>query len=188
MIYQSTYWKEELFRNAKWLVESLDKKRWTGRGFSKLEKSIMISAYAIRKLHEASKIPPVFMEKDITVGLFNRSDSLMDTLNNHHIEKHYDLSKENATSIKIKYLFNQIIHSYIFCPFFDDQNQFNSILINSDRSRNRGLYNVKLKKLIDIIMYISNGNMTFLKFRRVDGQFIMTESVYESSSNLSDIS
>lgn len=187
MINESLYWKEELFRNARWLVEALNKKRWTERSFSKLEKSIMISAYAIRKLNEASKVPSEYMEKDIPVGLFYRKKSFMDKLNNHSIEKHYELSNEEVSSIKVKHLFNQIIHSYIFCPVLEEQNQLTGILINSDKTCKHRLYNVQIKKLIDIIMYISNGNMTSAKFTKIDGQFVMSEVVYESSVNLSDI-
>lgn len=149
MINESLYWKEELFRNARWLVEALNKKRWTERSFSKLEKSIMMSAYAIRKLNEASKVPPEYMEKDISVGLFNRKKSVMDKLNNHSIEKHYELSNGKVSSIKVKYLFNQIIHSYIFCPVFEEKNRLSGILINSDKSCKHGLYNVQIKKKID---------------------------------------
>lgn len=50
------YWKEELFRNAKWLVESLSKKRWIDRSFARLEKCLMLSAYPLRKLAESKKI------------------------------------------------------------------------------------------------------------------------------------
>jgi len=140
MINESQYWKEELFRNARWLVDSLNKKRWTERSFSKLEKSVMISAYAIRKLNEASKVPPEYMEKTISVGLFSRNKTVMDKLNNHDIQKHYNLADSIKTSLKIRELFNQIIHSYIFCPVFEGSNKLIGILINSDNTRNKGVY------------------------------------------------
>ena len=76
MIFNSEYWKEELFHNARWLCDSINKKRWNSRSWGKLEKTIMISFYSIRKLSEAKKIPKEYLEKKIEVTKYPKSDCI----------------------------------------------------------------------------------------------------------------
>ena len=57
MISDSFPWREELLRVAGRLEKRKAQRRWTERTMFLVERDIMISAYAIRKLKEANKIP-----------------------------------------------------------------------------------------------------------------------------------
>ena len=111
----------------------------------------------------------------------------MDKFNWHHLKKHYDFDCSKKSTIKISYLLNQIIHSYIFCPMFDDKKNITNLLINSDVTKNKILYSISFKKVIDIIMFISNGDMFSCKITRKDGKYLESDIIYESSIKLTDI-
>lgn len=189
MIYESIYWKEELYRNAKWLVEALSKKRWNNRSFAKLEKCLMLSAYSLRKLSESKKTPPKFMDKMIRISYYPRiKDSSLDIFNNHKLERHYRLDKRKETNISVRTLLNQVIHSYIFLPVFESNSGgITDILLNSDKTRKELLYSVNYKKIIDLIMYISNGDMVVCNYRRNGEDFELVDTIYKSSLSLEAI-
>jgi hypothetical protein len=56
MIWESHYWKEELFRHARRIRRLQSLKRWGNRSTAGLEKGLMIGFYSIRKLIEAHTV------------------------------------------------------------------------------------------------------------------------------------
>jgi hypothetical protein len=56
MIWESSFWKEELFRNASRIRKRQLLKRWTERSSAGLERDVMTGFYSIRELIEAHKI------------------------------------------------------------------------------------------------------------------------------------
>ena len=55
MIYESYYWKNELYNNYRCLVRFMNLKRTRDESFGNMEKAIMMSTYIIRKLNDAEK-------------------------------------------------------------------------------------------------------------------------------------
>lgn len=184
MIYESQYWKEDLHRNARWLVEALSKKRWTSRSLSKLEKSIMISAYAIRKLNESSRILDSLLKQEIKIGIYEKKQFRINKFNYYNIEKHYDLENMKIGRMNIGKLLNQIIHSYIFIPAFDEKGMISKILINSDYTKEKSLYSVEYRSLIDIIMNNSTGSLLVYRCDIRNGNFTLIDTIYESNKTI----
>ena len=56
MIFESSYWKDELLRAASFLREKQSQKQWRGESYAKVEQKVMISFYSIRKLMDARKL------------------------------------------------------------------------------------------------------------------------------------
>lgn len=65
MIYESYYWKKELYSSFLVLAKFKQLKRPNELSYVKAEKALMIGAYIIRKLDEAQKIPPEILEKKV---------------------------------------------------------------------------------------------------------------------------
>ena len=60
MIWESAYWKEELLRQAEDLKKRSTQTKWSERSLARLEKTIMIGFYSIRKLIEAKKVSDAY--------------------------------------------------------------------------------------------------------------------------------
>lgn len=185
MINESTYWQEELFKSSRWLVDALSKKRWLDRSYGKLEKSIMISAYSIRKLGEASKISKSFFQQEIDVEIYKKHKIInQDNVAEEFIENIYDFKHRSTGKIKIGTLLNQIIHSHLFVPVFNANKQIAAILINSDYTKDKVVYLIKYKAIIDIILSNSSGSISLHKCIIRDGNLYVTDTIYENKTKL----
>ena len=79
MISESCYWKDELYKCYLVLAKFINQTKYVESSFVKAEKAIMMSAYIIRKLDNAEKIPPDFLKSSITVSCYNKkADRIVD--------------------------------------------------------------------------------------------------------------
>jgi len=160
MISESSYWKDELYKNYQILARFIYLKRRDERSFIKAEKAIMMSAYIIRKLNEASKIPPEFLKNSIYLTEYTAINTQIDKYNSHHIDRNYNLSESKKHNDKIEFFIDQIIHSFIFYFIIDENNNDFAILFNSDRTKRNSLFEISFEKIFEIILRISEGNIS----------------------------
>lgn len=160
MISESSYWKDELYKNYQTLARFINLKRRDERSFIKAEKAIMMSAYIIRKLNEATKIPPNFLKDSICLIEYSAINIHIDKYNSHHIDRNYNLSEAKKHNDKIEFFIEQIIHSFVFFFIIDESNKDFSILFNSDRTKKDSLYEISFEKIFEIILKISEGFIT----------------------------
>lgn len=67
MIWESSFWKDDLVKVAGKLVKRTIQKRWPERSLASLEKDVFVSFYAIRKLIESKKISDGLLSLKIPV-------------------------------------------------------------------------------------------------------------------------
>lgn len=156
MIWESSYWKNDLLKNADKLKKRLLQKRWTEISFVNLEKEIFISFYSIRKLVEAKKISNKLASTNINVISYKNNGKIVTHYNWHRIEECFDLEKPNREKQPLSFICNQLIHSYIFMPGFDDKNLLDSIFFSSDNKRNIRLYRLDIEVVIKLLDDIGN--------------------------------
>lgn len=155
MIWESSYWKNDLIKDSQILLRWSQKKHST-RQEVLLEKKIFISAYSIRKLVEAEKIG-----KDFPMWAFvlerhkKTSQKQIDYLNSHRLEEHYDFNYKEKVSVDLSFLTNQIIHSYVFA-FSEDENSTNGFYVASDHVKESYLYHVNLERYINLLLWIGH--------------------------------
>lgn len=97
----------------------------------------MIGACIIRKLDEAIKIPPDFLNRKIKLELFKTQNTVVNFINSHRFDQHYDLQSIHKKEKDWRFVINQIIHSFIAMNSFDEENHFNGVFINSDKSKGK---------------------------------------------------
>jgi len=168
MIYESYYWKNELYRNYRFIVKFISSKYIKNKHFIKIEKAIMISAYIIRKLDDAAKIPPYILNSEINIKKYIANEKIIDHMNWYRIEENYKLENEFEYKDNWRYFINQIIHSFTFIPIFDDNNRFSGIMLNSDKTKNKSLFYICISEIIKLILEISEGELTNAKYCRND--------------------
>jgi hypothetical protein len=74
--------------------------------------------------------------------------------NLHKIDQIYDLEAKNSLQRDLRFICNQIIHSYVFMPDIDENGVFKAILFCSDRERNANLFGIEADNLINTLRVV----------------------------------
>lgn len=160
MINESYYWKKELYMSFLSIVNFKQLKVPKEKSFINVEKAIMIGAFIIRKLDDAEKIPPDFLDKQLTLEFFWSKGTIVDHMNWHKLDNHYNFNKSDKIKKNWRFIINQIIHSFTFFFEYDSTNKLDGFLINSDKTKLDALFFLPLKELLTIFLTISEGNIT----------------------------
>ncbi|KAA9338841.1 hypothetical protein [Adhaeribacter soli] len=166
MIHESFYWKEELYKSYLTVAKFRHLKSVSEKSLVKLEKALLMGAYIIRKLDEAQKIPPDFLLNKEILSFRSKKDTVVDHLNWHRFEKHYDFDKVFKVEKDWRFILNQLIHSFSLIYSTDDTDKFDGILINSDQTKKVGIFFLPLKTLLTIFLSISEGDITDAYYKR----------------------
>jgi hypothetical protein len=149
MIWESGPWRGELAKVADRLERRLTQRRWTEQTGFLIERDVMVSAYAIRKLHEAWKVSNEVATAPIPVQRHPLIGQAPDILKTDNLDA-YDFENVMATTLPLRELCNQFIHSYVFVlSVADDGSGLDGIFVASDRERRRALYHVGAADLIE---------------------------------------
>ncbi len=159
MIHESYYWKKELYNDFITISKIRQNKRIYEKSFVKLERALMMGAFIIRKLDEAQKIPPDFLYRQETLEFFVNKGEIVDHMNWHKIDEHYDLSTRTKQTRNWKYILNQLIHSFTLVYVFDDENKLDGIFINTDNTKKDALLYLPIKLILTIFLSISEGSI-----------------------------
>lgn len=156
MIYESQYWKNELLKSARSFRSRQLQRRWHKATFADVERTAMIGFYSVRKLIEASKLEEKVANQNAAVVKFCSNGKRVLRTNWTHFWDHYDLANPLETVMPLASLCNQFIHSYVFSCAFSECKAFESLLVSSDRERNRVLYSVDIAEVIRLFESVGN--------------------------------
>ena len=68
MIWESCYWKEDLLKSEKWLLEKvISRRRPSEKLLVEFEKCMFITAYQVRKLIEAKKLSNSLVDSSLPI-------------------------------------------------------------------------------------------------------------------------
>lgn len=166
MIHESFYWKKELYDNFQVIARFRFLHKRYEQSYVKIEKAILMGAYIIRKLDEAQKIPPEFLKTQEQISLYKSKSTIIDYMNWHHLERHYNLEQTHKENKDWGFILNQIIHSYSLVYTFDSNDQPDGLLINSDWTKKKSLFAIPLKLILTMFLKISEGDITSASSKR----------------------
>jgi hypothetical protein len=156
VISDSIPWREELLRVADRLERRKVQRRWTERTSFLVERDIMISAYAIRKLHEARRISDRLAAKRLEIQRYELIGQVLDHYRYEFWES-FDLDNPRSAQITPIALCNQIIHSFVWHFSVDEEEElFDGIYVSSDRERRKYLYFVHVDVLVGLFHTIGS--------------------------------
>lgn len=164
MIYESRFWKNDLLKQAKSLRFRMVQKRWTEASFTRLEQSMMLGFYSVRKLIESKKLSDAVVNQSLEAFAYEWMGEPVTLINKSKIEKLYNLDSGHKIQKKLIFFCHQFIHSYIFEVVFDENYLLNGIFISSDKERNKVLYLVELRRIIDIFEQVGSDYPTSLEY------------------------
>ena len=150
MIWDSVIWKQELARDLRRMrrrlqqFEPLDSEDAFERFSVALDRFIFTSAFIVRKLSEAHKLSDELEATPLPVSRYPRIDPdyPIHFMNWRRLEQFYDLETHERVEILPGRLCNLLIHSFVFLPTMDEHEEsFETILFNSDHTRDQCLFN-----------------------------------------------
>ncbi|PKP46211.1 MAG: hypothetical protein CVT95_07315 [Bacteroidetes bacterium HGW-Bacteroidetes-12] len=166
MILESYYWKKELYNSFLTIAKFRHSKRITKQSHVKVEKALMIGVYIIRKLDDAQKIPPDFLTKKEQLEFSESKGTIVEHINWHKIDTHYNFDKVIKTEKDWRFIVNQIIHNFSLFFSSNSSDKLNGFLFNSDKTKKQALFFLPLETLLTIFLTISEGNITHANSHR----------------------
>src|SRR5260370_14588070 len=115
MILQSFYWKRDLKRLSLVLRRRESQIHWPKASYASLEKEAMLGFYAIRKLMDAFQPQlPVGASTLLPLTTYPSRGKPFLKMAWPEVAHHFDLGKPRAVQKDLRFICNQIIHSYVF--------------------------------------------------------------------------
>jgi hypothetical protein len=151
MIWESSYWKDDLLKVAKRLKKRNSQTRWSERSLACVEKDIFILFYAIRKLIESKKLSDSVLALQIAVTQYPSTGKLATLLNSHRLDRLYDFANGRSVFLGLPFLSNQIIHSYVLVPLLGEEGTLEGMLFCSDHKRNTNAYELSILETIKLM-------------------------------------
>ena len=156
MITESRYWKNDLLKQAQSLQRRVSQKRWAETSFARVEQSVMLGFYAVRKLIEAKKLSDDVANQSLRLITYPWSGKTVTRTNRLDYRELYDLDRSQTVSRNLAFLCNQVVHSYLFALSFDDADKFNGVLVASDRERHQALYFIGNQQIVGLFEQVGN--------------------------------
>jgi hypothetical protein len=150
MVTESRYWKDDLLKQAAKLRRLLTLRRWRSETFARLEKTMLLGFYSIRKLIEATKLTDDIRSRELTLTAYLWLGKNVTRMNWWHFWELYDMEHPQNVTRDVLFMCHQFVHSYVFVPSFTEQREFEGIMVCSDRERNSRLYLVPIQTIIDL--------------------------------------
>lgn len=92
----------------------------------------------------------------------------MDELNWHHLEMHFDFGASKKSSINVRNLLNEIIHSFVFVFTTEESEKspISGFLVASDWKRNARLLEISIANYVQLVQQVAISNPTYVSFKR----------------------
>lgn len=156
MIWESSYWKDNLVKAAVKLRKRMIQKRWSPTSIAHVELQIMLGFYSVRKLKEARKISDRLHKLMIPLNEFKPTGKHIRYNNRIFLEEIYKMNEPKATKKPLEYICNQIVHSFIFTPGFNEEGFLEDIFFASDDKKDQVMYSIKIEDIASIFEHVGN--------------------------------
>lgn len=171
MLSNSVPWKEELLRTADRLEKKATQRRWTERSAFLVERDVMVSAYAIRKLLEApAKLSDHVKELRLPVIshplVAPAPPDWWDALEWWDL---YDMDSPEDKNVSLRYFCNLLIHSFVFAfQVTPDDDGLAGVFVNSEYESKKALIFIATGTFVELFRRVGNDDVVRLEMRRDD--------------------
>lgn len=170
MIFDSVFWKEPLLKTATYLSRVRLTESTRDKTLARIEKEVFIGFYAVRKLLDTFSVSDSTRALKVEVASYKVKREV-DFLNWHRVDQIVDLTHSTLEVRDLKFLCNQFVHSYIFCPV-EDAGRLAGFYFASDTERKRKCYFVNISEVVGLFRIVGRDYPSKLELRRnADGQF-----------------
>ena len=149
MINEPQYWKRDVARIAAELTRCRTQRYWREGSYAKLEKLLMLGFYSTRKLVESEWVDRNLKREPVEAIAFPCRNRRMYRASHHDVEEKYDLAQPSRRRPPLEFVCNQIIHSFIFTPAFQQKRLV--ALYFCSYERRELVFRVDLQELIRVL-------------------------------------
>lgn len=167
MVYESGYWKDDL-RSYATELRNISTSTTLDDDYRdyRLEKALLFSAFTVRLLLDANKLSDSFDSRNLKVDYYSAKRGAQESispLNKRFIdERYFDLAKSTSSSISIRQLTNQLIHSAVVLMFsYDDTNRVIGFFVASDKDYEKRLCYCSLKEWINVVEAVADDDVAY---------------------------
>lgn len=148
-------WKVALERRAKALQEIAGAHGVTAATRVKLEESVVLGCYTIRKLINAFLLPESRCHDHFPMTAFPRRHIDAPVVGDEPLRIRYDLEAGRIVQHDLMFLCHQVLQNCVFEPWCDADRRLSGVHVTSDHQRKVALYGVKISALSDLFNRIS---------------------------------
>jgi hypothetical protein len=140
-------WKQQLLRQAETLHEIALPHRWGEASAVKLEETVVLGFYGIRRLINGFLLGEALVHHPIPMMAFPARRKIDTLIGEASFEMLYDLKSGRAVAHDLLFLCHQVIHNCVFATYFDQGKTLQGIYITSDHQRKVALYGIDLQAI-----------------------------------------
>jgi len=166
MIWESSYWKDDLLRMAARLRRARRQKRWTEASYAQVEKCFLLGFYSVRRLLEAKKLSDSVVKQVFRITHFPTRGRVVHYMNWHKVGELYDLDNGRPGDVGLRDLCNRFVHSYVLTPVHDEHGGLTEVFVASEFERSVRLSSVPVKAITNLFERVGNDYPT-----KWDGHF-----------------
>ena len=155
MSIQSHPWKQELARRADALRDFAEPHRLTGTSRVRLEETVVLGCYTIRRLINGFLLPESCANQPFPMTVFPRRRQTAPQLGDAPLHLRYDLDACRTTTHDLLFLCHQVLQNCVFEPWLTTEHRLSGIYVTSDHQRKVALYGVHLADLGDLFVRLS---------------------------------
>jgi hypothetical protein len=126
----------------------------------------MVSAYAVRRLHEAHKVSDALAARQWAIVEHRLIDRAPDLWGRFEPWEYYDFESSHDVELDLTRLCNQIIHSWVWMISATTNGEFDGIYVSSDRQRRRSLYFMHVDVLVALFRTVGNEDIVEMTMSR----------------------
>ena len=157
MIWESSVWKDYLLKSANELNKISKIESPEEIDLVNFEKEIFFSFYSIRKLIEARKISDIISNCTIPGYKYPiKGSKVTHHFNWYQIDDLYNLNQQTKQDFNLKFLCNQVIHSYVFMPKLNCDDKLESFYLVSGRLRNKRIHEFYIDQVIQVFKKVGD--------------------------------
>jgi hypothetical protein len=148
-------WKQVLERQAKALQELMKPHRISEATTVKLEETVVLGCYTIRRLINGFLLPESLRNHPFPMSAFPRRPQSTSLLDDEPLRIRYDLEASRPVQHEPIFLCHQVLQNCVFEPWLTTDHQLTGIYVTSDHQHKIALYGVSLESLKELFHHLS---------------------------------
>ncbi len=165
MIWESKYWKADLLKQAAELRRRTTQRRWPEASNARCEQAVMLGFYSIRKLMDSGKLTDAVANSTVSAKSIPCKVPVVHLLNAHRVDEIYDWERPKRQPLRLRFLCNQVIHSYVFFLIFDDEHRLSGFGVSSDKDRCQRAITVPVAEVIRLFIQVGHDHIASARYR-----------------------
>jgi hypothetical protein len=166
MIADSWSWKRYVAKCAASLERASTQRRWPDAAFARVERDILVAAFAVRKLMDSYKLSDEMERANVRCTVYPALAPLPDYTDRHEVDKYYDLSMPRQRSLSLRNLCNQIVHSYVLFLDVDAGSGLGGFFVVSERDREQCVRYMAIANMYRLLREVAEDDIVYIERRR----------------------